>query len=303
MIMDYVLMMASVCFAVCNNCLLHRLPASSFRTPGDIYYYNAGVNGGWVLLMLVWCLISGDFSFSAASILYGVVYGVLLVMFLLSKSLSMAEGPVALTTLLGCSSFVICTVFGALYAHETINIFQIIGMLVLFIGMILCSNPKKSDQPLTARWLIYVILFIVAGGLCGILFKVFAKSGSGHMANSMMLSASVTASLLFFILSHLINRRAHAPRPGISKDARRSMVFCSIASCIYIRLNITLSAVIPSAVFFPVFNGCVILLATLMGVVLFKEHLRRIQVTGIILGMIAIILNGCGTVLMQLLGL
>ena len=298
--MEYLLMLVSICFAVTNNCLLHRLPPSTFRTPGDIYFYNGCINGGWVVLMVIFSAITNNFAISGESVIFGIIYGVLLVVFLLSKSMAMVEGPVSLTTLIGCSCFVICTVFGAIYAHETINIFQIIGMMLLMPGLVLCVNPKKGEQPLTAKWFIYASLFFISGGLVGILYKIFGQTESGHMYNSMLLVAAITASLLFFLLSFLINRKAKAPHPGIPAAARPSLLLCSFVSCVYIRMNLSLSNLIPSAVFFPVCNGSIILIATLLGVVFFKEKLQRIQIAGISLGLLAIVLNGCGGLLMKL---
>ena len=92
--MEYLLMLVSICFAVTNNCLLHRLPPSTFRTPGDIYFYNGCINGGWVVLMVIFSAITNDFAISGESVIFGIIYGVLLVVFLLSKSMAMVEGPV-----------------------------------------------------------------------------------------------------------------------------------------------------------------------------------------------------------------
>lgn len=299
--MEYLLMLVSIFFAVTNNCLLHRLPSSTFRTPGDIYFYNGCMNGGWVILVGALSLITGDFAISWESVIFGVIYGMVLVAFLLSKSMAMVEGPVSLTTLIGCSCFVICTVFGAIYAKETIDFFQIIGMLLLLIGLILCVNPKKGDQPLTPRWFLYVALFFITGGLAGILCKSFGQTDSRHMFNSMLFFAALTASTLFLILSYAINRKAKAPKPSVPVAARPSLLLCSFVSCVYIRLNLSLTQMIPSAIFFPVCNGGIILLSTLVGIVLFKEKLQRIQILGIALGLLAIVLNGCSGLLMKLI--
>lgn len=299
--MEYLLMLVSIIFAVTNNGLLHRLPSSTFRTPGDIYFYNGCVNGGWLILIGAFSLITGDFAISWESVIFGVIYGMMLVVFLLSKSMAMVEGPVSLTTLIGCSCFVICTIFGAIYAKETVNLFQIIGMLLLLVGLFLCVNPKKGDQPLTPRWFLYVALFFIAGGLGGILYKIFGQTDSGHMFNSMLFFAALTASSLFLVLSFAINRKAKAPKPSIPASARPSLLLCSFVSCVYIRMNLSLSNMIPSAIFFPICNGGIILLSSLLGIVFFKERLQRIQFLGIALGLLAIVLNGCGGLLMKLL--
>jgi len=79
------------------------------------------------------------------------------------------------------------------------------------------------------------------------------------------------------------------------------MLLCGIAGCIYIRLNVSLSKVIPGAIFFPVSNGGMVILSTIMGKILFGEKLKPIQMFGILIGLIAIIINGCGDVLWEMI--
>ena len=73
------------------------------------------------------------------------------------------------------------------------------------------------------------------------------------------------------------------------------VVACGAVGCIYNRLNITLTGTLPSVVFFPLFNGSVIVLSTLAGVILFGERLNRKQIYGILLGTAALMLAS-GTV-------
>ena len=64
-----------------------------------------------------------------------------------------------------------------------------------------------------------------------------------------------------------------------------------IAGCLYVRMNLSLSAVINSAIFFPVSNGSMVMISTLAGYLLFNEKLGKKQIFGIVLGVIAIILS------------
>ena len=68
------------------------------------------------------------------------------------------------------------------------------------------------------------------------------------------------------------------------------MLFCIFAvlsgclSCLYNRLNIYLSGALDAVIFFPAFNGGVIIASTLLGVICLKEKLSRWQTAGIFLG-------------------
>ena len=110
---------------------------------------------------------------SKGSLIYGIFYGIILFLFLFFKTQSMAKGPVALSTLIGSCAFIIATLFGVIYAKEPINVFQIIGMLMLLISLFLCVNPRKSMEKLSLEWILYSVGFFIAGGLVGILYKLF----------------------------------------------------------------------------------------------------------------------------------
>ena len=81
------------------------------------------------------------------------------------------------------------------------------------------------------------------------------------------------------------------------------MISSGIAGCIYIRLNISLSAVIPSAVFFPVSNGALVLISTAAGYAFFKEKLNALQIAGLLLGLAAIAVTGYSAMILELLSL
>lgn len=65
-----------------------------------------------------------------------------------------------------------------------------------------------------------------------------------------------------------------------------------ILSCVYNRLNIYLSGALNAVVFFPAFNGGVIMLSTVLSVVLLKEKLNFRTSIGILLGIAGICIIG-----------
>ena len=270
-----------------------KIKNRTFKTPGDSFFFNGGVSLIWIVILFFWSLFSKDCRISPEAVIYGIIYGVILCLFLYFKTQSMASGPVSLTTLIGSSAFIIATWFGVIYAAEEVNRFQLVGMALILLSLILCVNPKKSAEPLTLKWFLYCFAFFVAGGLVGILYKVFGKSGAADQVNAMMLTAAIVSALLFFVMGFLVNRVASVRQaPSIHKGAVFYIVFGGIAGCIYIRLNIPLASMIPSAIFFPVSNGAMVVLTTLAGGVIFKEKLNGIQKAGILLGLIAIIITG-----------
>lgn len=54
-------------------------------------------------------------------------------------------------------------------------------------------------------------------------------------------------------------------------------------------INLKLSGVLPSQLFFPLVNGSTIILSSVMSVVVFKEHLSKKQAVGLIGGITSLV--------------
>ena len=291
--MLYVFMAIAIVLSVFSNIILHSYKNRDFKTPGDVFLFNSGISLVWLVVLIIWSLISGDFVISRGSVFFGVIYGVTLALFLYFKTQSMSTGPVALTSLISNCAFLVATGFGVVYADEIVKPLQGVGMGIILISLLLCVNPKKSEEKLTLKWFIYCFAFFLAGGFIGIFYKIFNKSDAAQEVNSMMLTAAIVSSVLFAVFGFIINGvTKQQAKPKVYKKSLIYMLLRGIAGCIYIRMNVSLSGQIPSVIFFPVSNGANVILSTLCGQFLFKEKLSTQQKIGIIIGLIAIVMIG-----------
>ena len=294
-------MTISVLLASLNSIILRKFKNRTFQSVGDVFLFNGALSGVWIIIMLAWLLSSGDVTVTPSAVCFGIIYGVILCLFLYFKNQSIATGPVSLTSLIGNSAFIIATWFGVIYVPERISTFQLVGMLLIVISLFLCINPKRSAEKLSKRWFAYCIAFFFVGGLIGIFYKVFGKSSAAQEVNGMMLTASIVSCVLFFVLGIIVNKSAKLPMPKIKKEALSYILLSGVTGCVYIRLNVSLSAIIPSAIFFPVANGGIVILTTIAGALLFREKLNKLQLSGIVVGLIAICITGCGEYLWSLI--
>lgn len=301
----YVLMAIAICLSVFSSCLLRSFSDKKLtENSGDLFLFNAALSVVWTIVLGIWFLVSGESGASHTAYIFGAAYGVIMCAFLFTKTCLLGEGPVSLTTLIGSCAFIIATWFGVIYANEpSINLVQYIGMALLVVSLILCINPKKSGEKLTAKWFAYAFAFFIAGGFLGIINKMFGKSSASTEVNAMMLTASVVTAILFALVGILFNKACGKSMPKIRKGAWVYILVCGVASCLYQRLNVSLAKEILSVIFFPVSNGSMVLLSTLMGRLIFKENLRPMQIFGIIIGLIAIIMIGCSSLIYGLFGM
>lgn len=293
-------MACSVLLASLNSIILRKFKNKTFTTPGDSFFFNSGLSIIWTVIMLIWFFASGDRTISAAAMIFGAIYGAILCLFLYFKNESIASGPVSLTSLIGNCAFITATWFGVIYAKESVSAFQLVGMALILVALFLCINPKKSAEKLTSRWFVYCVAFFFAGGFIGMFYKVFGRSDAAREVNGMMLTASAVSCVLFFVVGIIVNKAAKAPTPTIKKESLIYILLSGITGCVYIRLNVSLSAIIPSAIFFPVANGGIVIITTAAGALIFKEKLNKIQIAGVVVGLVAIVITGCGEFLWNL---
>lgn len=284
----YMLLAISVCFAVSNNLLLHGFSNRGLNGMSDVLLFNSMVSCIWFVLLCAYGLISGGLAFTPASVGWGVLYGSVMSLFLLTKMQAMATGPVSVTSFVGCASLLLSTAFGVFALREDASLLQITGVVLLIASLFLTISPKRTDAK--PSWKYWCAAFFICSASVGIIFKLHQRSSAAAYIDGMMISASITSTLIFAAAAFTLARLSEKPPPRVPKSAFPYLAACAVASCVYNRLNIMLSGKLPSVVFFPVFNGSVILIAVLAGVFLFGERLKKAQTLGIIIGALALIL-------------
>ena len=167
-------------------------------------------------------------------------------------------------------------------------------MVLIFFALFLCIRPQKGSIKLTPAWLFYTTALFAVGSVVGMFYKVLGRSSAATEVTGMMLVASVISSALLCLLSLLINKTKKLPSPTVKREALPYLLLAGVTGCIYMRLNASLSATLPSAIVFPAINGGIVMLSTVGGFLAFREKLTRLQLLGIGLGLLAILIIGCG---------
>ncbi len=287
-------MALSIAFSVASSCFLRDFGNKELTDKdGGVFLFNACISVVWaVILGAKWALSGAKISAGAFS--YGAVYGVILLLFLLTKTKALSMGPVSLTTLIGSSAFVPTVIFGVIWARDEINTVKIIGMALLLVSLFLCINPKKSGEKLTPAWFFQAFLFFLSGGAVGIFYRVFSFSDFNGETDAVMMTASVVSAVLFALTAFIINWAKNMPLPKVERGAVKYIILCGVMSAVYQRLNISLSGVIPGVIFFPVSNGSMVVFSVITGRIFFGERLNKLQIAGVVLALSAIVAVGLG---------
>ncbi len=283
------LLCISIVLAVSNNILLHKFGNRGLENTGDALIFNAGVSLVWIPILVV--VGDGRIDFhNKYTWFFGVVYGVVNASFLLFKMEALASGSISITSLIGCSALIIPTIFGTLYWHEKFTILQGIGLIVLLVSLFYCVSPKRSPQKPTFKWMIFCLLFFIAASLTSITFKFHQKSSVGSDVASMMVISAGVSALILSIAAFIYNGVKGEKVPKLGGVSLLYLIPCALVSCLYNRLNIFLTGAMDSIIFFPVFNGSIILFASLAGYILFREKLSKVQLISLITGSVSILM-------------
>lgn len=284
--LTYLLLVLSIIFAAANGLLLHGYHNRGLRGLGDILLFNSLISCVWSVIMFP---LNGFSPISSETFWWGFLFGITIAAQLLCKMQALATGSASITTLVGCSSMLIPTAIGIMAFRENVFPLQVVGAILLLMALFLCCSLKTEKVKYT--WIIWCILFFFSNSAVGVIFKFHQASENAGQVNGMMLVASLVSAVFLALISVVVSKKQENSLPRVPRSIIIFVICCGIASCGYNRLNISLTGLLPSIIFFPIFNGSVILLTSLLSAICFKEKLKKAQLFGLILGVVALMLT------------
>ena len=219
--------------------------------------------------------------------MYACIYGGFLILAQWFYTLALGKGNTALCSTVYSMGFVLPTLSGAIVWAEPFSFLDLVGILCA-IAAILCSKDFSKEKTNTGKgcFLPLMIATISSGGL-GILQKMQQSSDVADERAAFLIIAFLLASLLSFFTS-LTTQKKKKHRPSYQAFALSAGVGIAFSACNL--LNTILAGQLPSAIFFPTLNIGVILMTLLSGLLFFKEHLRRKEISVLIFGALSILL-------------
>ena len=232
-----------------------------------IFLFGIGVIGGKISLFTV-----------ALGILFGVVTA--LSSFFQMSALS--QGPMHITLLITTSSMIIPTMSGVFFG-EKFSVYKLLAVIVL-IGFIYLSLGKSHGGTINKKWLLCVSLAFIFQGSIGVLQKI--HQSSEHKAE---LNAFLFVAFIISLIYSAVSSKKSYKELGFKRKHVLIAVVCGV--CMYIMnvVNLHLSGVLPSQLFFPLVNGSSIILSSLVSIFIFKEKISKEQIVGLCGGIASLI--------------
>ncbi len=265
--------------SVSQNYILNRVSKTEIRSKEDVYYFNAVIAFVCVLFFGV-MLLKGTMSLFTAAL--GIVFGLMSALGSIYKMRALSEGPMNVTVLITTASMIIPTLSGIFFG-EPFSLRKLLTVLVL-LGFIYLSLDESGEAKYSRKWFLYTLFSFVTCGLIGVLQKVHQTSAHSTEAAGFLLVA--------FAFTYFYNRLQVRRDVSTLHFSKKNIVFaviCGVCTFCMHYINLTLSGIIPSQLFFPLVNGSSMVLSQIMCVVLFREIPTKRQLVGLIGGIAALI--------------
>ena len=279
---------------IAGGVLRGKFCKNEIRSDSDMYAFNglSSVVSAVTLMAVAW--LSGSLVVpSWYTVWMSIIFGVITALATIFNMLALQIGPMSYTTVICCCSMLIPSLSGMVLYGESISVRQYVGIL-LIIGSFLCATDRKNDTAgASLKWLIFSVGSFLASGGVGVMQKIHQNSPYRDELGIFLVVAFIFSAAFSQMILLYLRYRKNQSVSVTEKGKKSKFIFycavCGVGIAIVNQLNMYLAGVMESVIFFPVFNGSVILLMSVIGVCIWKERLSPRQWFGIFIGTLAIL--------------
>lgn len=257
-----------------------------------IYVYNAV---GCIVSAIVLFAWGGLGKASLFTVLLGALFGIAVSLQTVFLTLALKIGPMAYTTVITTCSTVFTALSGFFFFGECIGAFQIIGIILMLCSFIFATEKKEGEKKGNLKWFVFALLAFIGSGAIGFMQKLHQSTDYKDELNAFLVIAFAISFVFSVGMSLVYMKKEGNPliekkeSDGINWFVIAIMIVSGVCVAANHKLNLALSGVIDSAIFFPLVNGGHLVLTMLAALVIFKERLSRRQWTGIVLGILSVL--------------
>jgi len=110
--------------------------------------------------------------------------------------------PVSLYGIIDLSRVVFATALGIIFLKEEMSLFQVIGLIMVCVGLILCERKKNlKDEKVSVRVVIYTMLSCLFNAISGVMDKVLTKTVTSTQLQFWYMLFLVLYYIIFIIVT------------------------------------------------------------------------------------------------------
>ena len=263
--------------------------AHNGKTKNSTFSFCAA--GTLVSSLIFIATLRSSFEYSPEVLFYSVAFSLSFCAAVVFSFLAIASGPLSLTSLITGYSLIVPTLYGLIALDEPIKITLIVGLLFLALSLFLINKKAKGNEErgkkVNLKWGIFVTLSFIGNGLGACVQKTQQMRFGGKYVSEFMI-VSIAISLLILLTVAIFTERK-----TMLSNLKRGIPWFSIWGIANGGVNlgtILLAGRLPASVMFPVISAGGIVFAALVSLFVYKEKLSKIQWSGMLLGICAIVL-------------
>ena len=283
------LMLAFSMLACLLVVILRKHCGSKFQNKSAMYHvYNACESS---VCMITLIAVSGNLKVSAFTMILGVVFGLITALgtFFTLKALDI--GPLSYTSVITSMSTIISAISGYLFWDEDIALIQLVGVALMLLCFVFSVDFAGEKKKASIRWFVYAMIAFFCTGFIGVMQKWHQNTLFKDELDGFLIIAFVV-STLYSLCMMLVEKKktGKGVKEEINSLLIAFMIIAGICAAANNKINLYLSGVMDSAIFFPVVNVGGLVLAAVASHIIFKEKLSPKKWIGILIGIVAVLL-------------
>lgn len=245
-----------------------------------------------IVVVLMMALNTRPEGISLQTLLIAVPFGILFVVTILLYMKAMEHGPLSFSSLLFSFGLLMPILYGVLFFHESVSLLQITALVLLFLTFYLGSvSTESGSRKFNAKWLILCIWALIGNGFIMVLAKAHQMLSPGREVKEFLIVGFGTAAVLSLLIMLRQRYIAGQRTPHLVQWKFALLVLgAGITTAFGNQIVLELSGRLPAIIQFPVMNGGIVLMSSVLSVLVFREKLTRRKWMGLALGLVALVI-------------
>jgi len=288
--MEYALLLLAILIFTVQTICFKEFNRSFMKNLASYFLFNSLYFSLIVLIVTVTGLNLAAIHTVTALLALG--FGILFVTVILLYMKAMENGPLSYTSLVFSLGLIVPTLSGVVFWNEKIGILQIAGLIILFVTFYLGSGATSDAKgKINLKWLIYCTTAFIGNGTIMTLSKAQQMLTPGKEINEFLFLGFGTAAVLSIIL--FLRQKV---LKGESVSHLKTVPFgvvvliTGFVTAVGNQIAVFLAGRLPAVIQFPVANGGIVLLSSIVSITFFREKLSRKGAAGLILGFVSLVL-------------
>lgn len=237
------------------------------------------------LLVIIFSDLTNFFTISSITLIYGVIYGLLLISAQWLYSISLKTGSASICSMIYSFGFILPTICSFIFWEEQLTLLKVLGIICAVIVILLISLYKDKEKK-SNKFIIPLLLSTLSSGGLGIMQKIQQRSMVASEKSGFLFVAFSLAFISSLIVSFCLKKKQ-------KKLELKPIIYSSLCGlCFGLAnlINTILAGLFPGSILFPIQNIGVIILVTVLGFFIFKEKPKKNEIIAFLFGVVSIIL-------------